>query len=262
MRTWFAHQAVETPPATLLAAVEPIKENTVLDTQTPVAFKPRRMIYAPVLASGTAPQAGDSIRIKAQLDPDTSSVVLMIDRPLLDGYSYIATMPSEASAYSPLALVLLEQSGVTRVLIHAMNITLTLEYFSDDAATLCAKQTGQIVRAFLESGNPVMTDAFFSTLPSEDAIRDALQSAIDDEISPGISGHSGEITLTAVIGNTAYIKMGGGCQGCAASSLTLRHGIDQSFRRAVPQLGALLDETDHSAGSNPFFTELPAEMRG
>jgi Fe-S cluster biogenesis protein NfuA len=56
--------------------------------------------------------------------------------------------------------------------------------------------------------------------------------------------------------------MGGGCQGCAASSITLRQGVEQSFRAAVPHLGALLDETDHTAGANPFFTELPVGMGG
>jgi Fe-S cluster biogenesis protein NfuA len=54
--------------------------------------------------------------------------------------------------------------------------------------------------------------------------------------------------------------MGGGCQGCAASSITLRSGVEGMFREVMPHLGALLDETDHEAGSNPFFKELPAGM--
>jgi hypothetical protein len=30
----------------------------------------------------------------------------------------------------------------------------------------------------------------------------------------------------------------------------------------MPHLGALLDETDHAAGTNPFFTQLPMGMGG
>jgi Fe-S cluster biogenesis protein NfuA len=97
-------------------------------------------------------------------------------------------------------------------------------------------------------------------MPSEEEIRDALQGVIDREINPGIASHSGVIKLNRVVGNTAYITMGGGCQGCAASKITLRSGVERSFRQAVPALGALLDETDHAAGVNPFFQELPSGM--
>ena len=87
-----------------------------------------------------------------------------------------------------------------------------------------------------------------------------LQRVIDEEINPGIASHSGVITLNRVNGNTIYITMGGGCQGCAASSVTLRSGVEGSFRKEVPQLGAVLDETDHQSGVNPFFREMPAGM--
>ena len=258
MRTWFAKQVqdaqpvppvVESPAQGLAVAPDKIKAHT-----------PRRMVYAPVLAGASADTEGSTIRIKAQLDLDGAQIVFMIDRPVLGGYSYYTSDRASAAEYSPLAAVLLEQSGVKSALIHEMNVTLAFNALSDASAESIARQCGQTIRAHLESGHAVMADAFLANMPSEDVIRDGLQGAIDDEINPGIAGHSGEITITAIVGNTAYIKMGGGCQGCAASGITLRHGVDQSFRRAVPQLGALLDETDHSAGSNPFFTELPAEM--
>jgi len=87
-----------------------------------------------------------------------------------------------------------------------------------------------------------------------------LQKVVDEQLNPGIAAHSGVITLNRVEGNTAYITMGGGCQGCAASTITLRNGIEGAFRDAVPEVGAILDETDHTAGTNPFFRELPAGM--
>ena len=79
-------------------------------------------------------------------------------------------------------------------------------------------------------------------------------------INPGIAAHSGMIRLDRVEGNTVYVEMQGGCQGCAASDVTLRQGIHQVFRKVVPQIGAILDVTDHSAGTNPFYTQMPAGM--
>jgi Fe-S cluster biogenesis protein NfuA len=69
------------------------------------------------------------------------------------------------------------------------------------------------------------------------------------------------ITLLGVTGNTIRIHMGGGCQGCAASTVTLKEGIHKAFRQAVPQIGAILDETDHSAGTNPYYDQIPMGMR-
>ena len=54
-------------------------------------------------------------------------------------------------------------------------------------------------------------------------------------------------------GNSIYIEMGGGCQGCSAADVTLKEGIHRSFRDAVPGVGAIYDDTDHAAGENPYF---------
>ena len=90
-------------------------------------------------------------------------------------------------------------------------------------------------------------------IPEETAVREGVQVCIDEEVNPGVAAHSGYITLTEVRGNSVYIQMGGGCQGCSAADLTLKQGIHEAFRKAVPGLGAIYDETDHAAGLNPYF---------
>jgi Fe/S biogenesis protein NfuA len=52
----------------------------------------------------------------------------------------------------------------------------------------------------------------------------------------------------------AYIKMSGGCQGCAMSRMTLSQGIETTLREAIPQLTQVLDVTDHASGVNPFYS--------
>jgi Fe/S biogenesis protein NfuA len=47
--------------------------------------------------------------------------------------------------------------------------------------------------------------------------------------------------------------MGGGCQGCGAADVTLKMGIEKSIRGLVPQVGEILDTTDHAAGRNPYY---------
>jgi Fe-S cluster biogenesis protein NfuA len=116
-----------------------------------------------------------------------------------------------------------------------------------------AIEVGAAVRRVLEEGGPLIAEKIITELPSEEAIRKGIQENIDAEVNPGVAGHGGHITLQSVKGNTITIQMGGGCQGCSAADLTLKQGIHTSFRKAVPKVGAILDETDHSAGVNPYF---------
>ena len=75
------------------------------------------------------------------------------------------------------------------------------------------------------------------------------------DINPGLASHGGEVSLVEITeDNIAILKFGGGCQGCSAADLTLKQGIHTSFRKAVPQVGAIFDETDHTAGLNPYFS--------
>ncbi|MBM3289328.1 MAG: hypothetical protein FJY92_04180, partial [Candidatus Hydrogenedentes bacterium] len=199
------------------------------------------------------------VRIKARIDKSGGACVLLIDRPVLDGHS--AWFPNAASAaQSPLAQALFAIDGVASVLLHGYTITVTRHPRLHGDWTDLAREIGNAVRGQLIEGAPVVSDAFLEGLPASDTIRETLQRVIDTEINPSIASHSGAIALDRVEGNTVFIQMMGGCQGCAASDVTLRQGIYEAFRTAVPQIGAILDNTDHSAGTNPFYTQRPVGM--
>jgi len=260
MRTWFA-KVVDNKIEQAITSEIPTTTEIVESSEPSLTDKPpRRLVYAPMRTSASVSSITGGVRIKARIDSNDQCVVLMLDRHLLSGCSFWCDQRADAAMYSPLAATLFEQENLASVLIHEMNVTVKLgpsePFVNDDTA----RRLGQAIRSHLVAELPVITEDYLAKMPSEDQIRDGLQEVIDNEINPGIANHSGTITLTAVKGNTAYIKMGGGCQGCAASGITLRQGVETSFRIAVPHLGALLDETDHTAGTNPFFTDLHSGM--
>jgi Fe/S biogenesis protein NfuA len=78
---------------------------------------------------------------------------------------------------------------------------------------------------------------------------------LDQEVNPSIASHGGRADLVALDEEKkiAYIKMSGGCQGCAMSRLTLTQGIEASLRDAIPELTGVIDVTDHASGDNPFY---------
>jgi len=73
------------------------------------------------------------------------------------------------------------------------------------------------------------------------------------QINPSIAAHGGRAELVGVDQGTAYLRLSGGCQGCAMATVTLRQGIETSIVRAVPEITSVVDVTDHQSGTNPYF---------
>jgi Fe-S cluster biogenesis protein NfuA len=88
---------------------------------------------------------------------------------------------------------------------------------------------------------------------SDHEIHELVEALLDDRINPAIASHGGRVSVVAVRNRSVYFTMTGGCQGCAASRVTLRAGIEPLVRRAVPEVVDIVDVTDHDAGTEPYF---------
>ena len=73
------------------------------------------------------------------------------------------------------------------------------------------------------------------------------------QVNPSIAAHGGRAVLVAVEDGTAYLKLSGGCQGCAVATVTLSQGIEKTIRQAVPEITSVVDVTDHQRGTNPYY---------
>ena len=79
---------------------------------------------------------------------------------------------------------------------------------------------------------------------------------LEQAVNPSIASHGGRADLVALNeeDGTAYLRLSGGCQGCAMSQMTLRQGIETALLEEVPELTRVLDVTDHGSGENPFYS--------
>ncbi|MDX1492593.1 MAG: NifU family protein [Longimicrobiales bacterium] len=84
-------------------------------------------------------------------------------------------------------------------------------------------------------------------------IAEKVREVLDSQVNPAIAAHGGMISLVDVEDTEIYVEMGGGCQGCALSRMTLRQGVERMLREAVPELTAVHDITDHASGENPYL---------
>jgi Fe/S biogenesis protein NfuA len=76
---------------------------------------------------------------------------------------------------------------------------------------------------------------------------------LDRDVNPSIAAHGGHAELVGIEGATAYLRLGGGCQGCGMATVTLSQGIEVAITNAVPEIDAIVDVTDHASGRNPYF---------
>jgi Fe/S biogenesis protein NfuA len=85
-------------------------------------------------------------------------------------------------------------------------------------------------------------------------IAEKVRQLLDMQINPALAAHGGYASLVGVEGDRVFVTMGGGCQGCAVSAMTLREGIERSIKENVPEVAEVVDATDHAAGEDPYYT--------
>ena len=84
-------------------------------------------------------------------------------------------------------------------------------------------------------------------------LADQIQQVLTEQINPAIAGHGGQAELISVDGSVAYMRLGGGCQGCGMASVTLKQGIERILKEAIPEVTEVVDVTDHASGDNPYY---------
>lgn len=86
-------------------------------------------------------------------------------------------------------------------------------------------------------------------------MRKKLQQLMDERLNPAIESHGGFIEIADFVNHIVYVRMQGGCQGCASSADTLKHGVERIIRQVFPLVEEVRDMTHHSEGTNPYYHE-------
>lgn len=79
-----------------------------------------------------------------------------------------------------------------------------------------------------------------------------------DEIRPYIEGHGGELELVDVQDGVISVRMSGACNGCAASAMTLRRGIEGKLRERLDWFKEVVALEPEGGEAEPH--EAPASL--
>jgi len=200
-----------------------------------------------------------SIAIRAETSvADPNSCKFTVSRMVHPGGPFFFGHPERATG-SPLVERLFALAGIVHVLIAGNVVTIgKKESASWDGLR---SEVGIVIRTQLLTGVRAILEAPRPAPPgnrNDDEIREVVQELLDQETNPSIAAHGGKISIVEVKDRNLYIKMSGGCQGCAASQVTLRQGFELMVRRVAPEVVDIIDATDHASGTSPFYKHANA----
>lgn len=183
-------------------------------------------------------------------DPDSCKFV--VGEPVHHGGPHLFES-QEAAAGSPLPEALFGLPGVRYVLIDGDVVTVGKEPATSWIGLKGA--IGSAIRTQLLTGAPAVLEVprDGGHVRGDDELRGVVQALLDKEINPSIAAHGGQISLVDVKDRNLFISMSGGCQGCMASQVTLRKGFEVMVRGVAPEVGSIVDTTDHAEGASPFY---------
>jgi Fe/S biogenesis protein NfuA len=194
----------------------------------------------------TAPAQEKILELRAQED-EPQTLGLRIEVTGVQGveYTYDLTFDPVAEA-DEAAGDLVEAAGDLPVIIPVDSID------SLRGATLDLPSSGAQQGLVLRNPNrpdPLSGMHIELTGTTDEKVRQLL----DGQINPALAMHGGYAALDRVEDDKVFVTMGGGCQGCAVSAMTLREGIARSIKEAIPEVSEVVDITDHALGENPYY---------
>lgn len=195
----------------------------------------------------------NEIKVTGEFLPDPNMCRFQVNMPVLESGSIVFNNADDSQG-SPLADALFAVPGITRIRVSGSNITL-----SKNVPTPWPELAKHILPAIK---NPILADQppispaaleAAQACGGNDDIAAIVEQLLETHINPALASHGGFVRLVNVENQNVHIEMGGGCQGCAASKMTMKNGVENAIREVCPQVGEIIDVTDHAAGTNPYY---------
>lgn len=171
--------------------------------------------------------------VRTEATPNPQTLRFVVDRQLTAQPAEFKSA-RETSA-SPLAKKLFGFPWTAGVYIGRDFITVTKQDWVD-WETLAEPLAG-LIQEHLERGEAVLHEVAAQT-PSADDSEDVrkIKEILDREIRPMVAQDGGDIVFHKFEGGTVYLFMQGSCAGCPSSTMTLKMGVENRLKEAVPSV--------------------------
>ncbi len=176
-----------------------------------------------------------NIHIYLESNPNPNSLKFVVNEILVpEGMSF--DFPEALSAAdAPLALELFQFPFVERVFYMSNFITVTKK---GDIDWMEIQETlKKHIQNFLESGKLILDIKAPAGAPIEEETETVkkIKNILDEYIRPAVEQDGGAITYHSYQDKKVTVMLQGSCSGCPSSTITLKAGIENLFKRMMPE---------------------------
>lgn len=175
------------------------------------------------------------VHIYLESNPNPNSLKFVVSEMLIpEGISF--DFPDEESAENaPLAKELFAYPYVDRVFYMSNFITVTKK---EDVDWLEIQNTlKNHIKNFLEAGKYIIevSEPENESAHEEPETIKKIKAILDEYIRPAVEQDGGAITFHSFNEGIVRVKLQGSCSGCPSSMITLKAGIENLFKRMMPE---------------------------
>ena len=179
----------------------------------------------------TAPR---NIHIYLESNPNPNSLKFVVNEMLIpEGLSF--DFPDvQSTDNAPLAKELFSYPFVDRVFYMSNFITVTKKESVEwlEVQNILKEH----IRKFLESGRFIIEVEEQENIPAEEeseAVK-KIRTILEEYIRPAVEQDGGAITFHSFRDGVVKVRLQGSCSGCPSSMVTLKAGIENLFKRMMP----------------------------
>lgn len=178
----------------------------------------------------------ERLDVSLEFTPNPNTLKYVVNRTLLEKGA--ANFPNTVAAErSPLAKRLFAVTGVSGVMIGKNFITVTKGDEGDWEGL--NRGVTDILKDHLNNNMPVVDESTVTSGPTGQGtgeIEDKIRAILDAEIRPAVAMDGGDITFEKFENGVVYVYLQGSCSGCPSSTATLKMGIENRLKEAIPEV--------------------------
>src|SRR5258706_628993 len=185
------------------------------------------------------------VTVYAEMTPNPQAMKFVTDIVLCENpIEYSSTQQAESNL---LAKRLFEFEGVKNVFILSNFITLTKEG-QQDWYELITPIRETIRNYFLDNDAPVLTGipaqavSPSNEIVSSTELESKIKSVLEEYVRPAVEQDGGAIDFKSYKDGKVTLLMRGSCSGWPSSSVTLKGGIENLFKKMVPEVKEVVAE--------------------
>ena len=92
---------------------------------------------------------------------------------------------------------------------------------------------------------------------SQEEIVKNIVEVMEQYVTPAVAQHGGEVNFVSFELGIVLVELSGACSGCAGSTETLKHGIEQMLTQLITEVTSVQGIDDPNSTVDPFMTEDP-----